>query len=1119
MSRVRDGHHTETDGGKLVMMPEFHITLFGDFRIRDSNTSIVTLTQTRQQALVVYLLLHRAVPQSRPHVAFLLWPDSSEAQALTNLRKTLTQLRQAAPVLAQAIYADHKAIQWQPAVPFTLDVDTFEAQLAQAHVVQQAGRHGEALGLLAAAVDRYAGPLVPSCYDDWILSERERLHQLCLQALAQLATLSERQGELATAIRYAQHLLRLDPLQETIYLQLMRLQALQGDRASALRTYHTCATVLERELGVEPERETQAAYARLLNLERSTVGTRTALRRTQGVSTFRLIGRQPEWQQLQAAWRLATEQRAYCVCLLGEAGIGKTHLAEELLTWASHQGFAVARTRAYAGEDHLAYAPIVEWLRAKPIHMARKQLAPVWLSEVARLVPEILTEQPLIPPPEPVTERWQRQRFWEALARALLTAPQPLLLLVDDLHWCDTETLEWLRYLLHFAPRARLLVLGSARPEELTATHPLHAFLRHLRSAEQLTTLELSPLDVEQTAALADQTAGQSLSLAAHQAVYHTTAGNPLFVVETVRTGSQWSTFEEHRSGATIRPAGELSGCLPPKIQAVIQSRLAHLSPAGRDLVWLAASIGRAFTFDVLVQASGADKDDVMQALDELWQRRIIREQGATAYDFSHDRIRDVAYAEISPVRRRQLHGHIAMALEKIHATTLDIVSDALAFHYEQARVFEQAVVYYLRAAEVAQARYAYSEAITALQHALGLLTSSLPITPETKGRELHSLIALVHLLRETKGYAAPEVAEMFNQALALCRLVGDKAQLYGVQNGLSMYYLNRSEFALARQFAADNLILAQELEDQKKLQDSHTCIGFIQLDTAEFASALKEFEQTLTLSVSCIVPNQVEEELQDPLGLATSALCLWLLGHPEQARQRTQQALTLLPRHPNPTYQVGTLEFTLIMQHCLHDTEELRTQAEQMATLAMNYGLAMYHAIGMIYTGFAQVQQGEPTAGLVQMQRGLDLVKQTHVILYLPFCLALLAEAYRQAGQTAQALSVVDEAISLAEQTGETWWQAELLHLRGQLLLATGAVPGDVEVFYQHAIQVARQQAAKSLELRAVTSLAHLWQQQGRFAEAYQMLAEIYGWFTEGFDTADLQTTQALLTALCITD
>lgn len=1094
-------------------MSNLHIYLLSDFRFETTDGISIAVSQARQQALLTYLLLHRHAPQTRRHLAFLLWPDSSETQALTNLRKALTHLRQLTPSLAQAIYADHQVVQWRPAYPFTLDVAEFEAQLNQATVAEQAGATKAAIALWAAAVDRYAGPLIPSCYDDWIIAERERLHQLCLGALKRLVASYEQHQELTAAIHYAQQLLRLDPLQETMYLQLMRLQALQGDRAAALRTYHTCVTVLVRELGVEPVPETQLAYARLLKLTTGVVDQAPTRRHT----APRLIGRQAEWVQLQRLWRRASEQGTHFVCLWGEAGIGKTHLAEELLSWADQQGFTVARTRAYAGEGQLAYAPVLEWLRAEAVQSVRQRLAVVWLREVARLVPEILSEQPTVPAPDPMSEPWQRQRFWEALARALLAAAQPMLLVIDDLQWCDLETLEWLRYLLHFAPRARVLLCGTARPEEVDAAHPLQTLCRYLRTTEQLTEIELAPLTTEQTALLAAQVAQQPLDDHTQLALYQTTAGNPLFIVEMVRAGldGDIARWEREESTPATRLHPHAPKPLPPKVQAVIGARLAQLSSTAHDLAYVAAVIGQDFTFELLRQASGYEEDAVVRGLDELWQRRIIYEHGAAAYDFSHDRIRDVAYTEISPIRQRQLHRQIAAVLEQQALSHRDTVSSTLAFHYEQAGLFEQAVQYYQQAAHIAQSRYAYKEAVFYLQKGLPLLRS-LPPTRQAKEQELDLLLALGDILCEVKGYAAPEVGKIYSQALILCQQCGSQLQLCVIQNGLRLYHGNRSEWTLARKLAEDNLALAQEALDPGRVQTAHHGLGIVYLSIGMFGQALDQFEQSEKMPT--LPPIQPHPNVIKGLNLISfvqSALCLWLLGYPEQARQRVQTVLTVNQTDFYPPAIVVNHYFCLMIDHLLRNSRTMVKLAEEALAIATKYNLGLFVAEATLHAGFARASQGEIAQGIAQICDGIAYYKTIDERMFVPYMMARLAEIYLQVGQPEDALAVLREAIAMTEQTGESFWYVELLRLSGNALRATGATVSDIESWYQHALQIARQQQAKSLELRAATSLARLWQQQGRIAEAYHLLAGIYGWFTEGFETADLIEAKALLAEL----
>ena len=1084
------------------MMPDLHIYLLGDFRLGLGDEPPIAIHQARQQALLTYLLLHRHAPQSRRHLAFLLWPDSSEAQALTNLRKTLTHLRQIAPILAQSLYADHQVVQWRPLVGFTLDVAEFETKLDQATAAEQAGRAQEAIALWAVAVALYTGPLTPSCYDDWVIAERERLHQLCLGALERLVAGHERQHNLTAAISYAQQLLRLDPLQETVYLQLMRLHLLQGDRAGALRTYHTCVTVLARELGVEPAPETQEAYARLLKLE---MGATAAMRVHRATN---LVGRQVEWEKLQRTWRLATGQRAHFVCLWGEAGIGKTHLAEALLGWAGQQGFTVARTRAYAGEGQLAYAPVIEWLRSDAVRAVRQRLAPVWRREVARLTPELLSEQPSIPAPDPMTEAWQRQRLWEALARALLAAAQPMLLVIDDLQWCNTETLEWLHYLLHFAPRARLLVLGTARPEEVDDAHPLQTLYRHLRITEQLTEIELGPLNAEQTALLAAQVAQQPLDDNTQQALYHATAGNPLFIVEMTRAGLRNQTADL----SLQLPVSSLP-LLPPKVQAVIEFRLAQLSLTAHNLAHLAAVIGQAFTFALLFHASGGDEDEAVSALDELWQRRIIRAQGTYTYDFSHDRIRDVAYAELSPVRRRQLHRKAAAALEQMHATELHVVSARIASHYHQAGEPVKAASYYLRAAHEMQFGYTYIEAITHLQQGLTILQNQ-PRTAENVALAIAMYLALGRSLTAHEMWGSPGTVTAFETARKLAIESNNLPQLVQAQDYLQIAYSESGKLPLALAMAESNLALVARVGKTLEVEGAHGGLGYLLWCIGDFGLARQHLEQAAALAAQ--LPD-IEKNAHSGLsysGAFPHALVLWLLGYPDTAAHYLQAVLRDQEPQAAPFDRMTGYEFCVMFYHWRREFHQMQTYAQKLLAVTEQYEYTTYRWLGQLYTTAAAAALGQPNAGSLLLRKSIETMQDIGVRMHIPYSLYLLAEMYAQAGQPSEGLATLDEALALAVETGELLWQAETHRLHGDLLYAKGSLQ-EAELAYQSALVMSRQQCAKSLELRAATSLARLWQQQGRSAEAHQMLTGIYNWFTEGFDTADLQTAKALLLQL----
>ena len=360
-----------------------------------------------------------------------------------------------------------------------------------------------------------------------------------------------------------------------------------------------------------------------------------------------------------------------------------------------------------------------------------------------RLLPELLTEHPQLPAPGPLTAGWQRQRFFEALARAFLTVPEPLLLFIDDLQWCDRDTLEWLHYLLRFAQekvsagrgQGSLLLVGTVRSDEMNHSQTITNLLLALRRVNQLTELVVGPLDAGETTLLASAIANQPLTAEQTDTLYQQTEGNPLFIVEMMRAG-EWKTQTEDQGFATSTPASRyprpspLTTCptLPPKVNAVLQARLAQLSAPTRELAGLAATIGRAFPFTVLAQASTQDEATLVQGLDELCQRQIVRERSENTYDFTHDKLREATYNSLSAARRRMLHKWVAQALETVYGDKnganqhLDAVSGQVATHYEVAGDFDKAIYYYQRAAEAAHRVCANADAIRAYQRALALV-------------------------------------------------------------------------------------------------------------------------------------------------------------------------------------------------------------------------------------------------------------------------------------------------------------------------------------------------------------------------------------------------------------
>ncbi len=763
----------------------FHLYLLGPFRLHQDDQPVAGFDQARLQHLLGYLALHRQTPISRQQLAFSFWPDTTDQQALKNLRTLLARMRQALPGADDFISITTQTLEWRTHVPFILDVAEFEAALAQAAAAQEYGEGAQAVQALEAAVAAYTGDLLPDCYDDWVLPLREQLRLAYGHALERLVLLLEEQRHDGDAIPYAQRLLRHDPLHEPAYRHLMRLHLALGNRAEARRVYLACDTMLRREFGAGPTRPTRALYERLLTEDAPLTGGRPPQARP---ADLPLVGRKAEWSLLLSAWRAASAGKAQIILLTGEAGIGKTRLAEELVAWVTRQGAAAAAARCYAGSRTLAYAAVAEWLNDHALRPRLAALNDVWLGEVARILPSLLAEHPNLAPPGPLTEAWQRTRLFQALARAALgpTPGQsdPLLLFLDDLQWADWETLDWLAYLLHYESGAPVLIVGAARKHEVTAEHPLTKFRLALAPSGLLREIALWPLDAAETALLAATVACREVKAAEAEHLYQGTEGNPLFVVEMVRAGM---ANEEARQpngqtdpGQSAAASSADAPALPPSVRAVIQRRLALLSPAAQVLAQTAAVIGRKFDFDVLAQASGQDEAAVVEGMEELWQRQIIRGQGRAAYDFSHDGIRAVAYDDIGPVGRRAIHLRVAQALEAFHADDLDALSGQIAAHFEQAGQTQAAIKFYRRAAAAAQRIYANAEAARIYLHLVeGDLRTSL-----SAREKCEITLALAEVWRVNGQWVRAQTISL--KALAEAEAVGDAHVIAQAQRALA---------------------------------------------------------------------------------------------------------------------------------------------------------------------------------------------------------------------------------------------------------------------------------------------------------------------------------------------
>ena len=592
---------TDTSGAGGEPPVRLAVRFLGGVEIILDGRRLRAFNSLRLQRFLALIALRR-VPQHRSRLAFEFWPDSDERQARTNLRKLLHDLRHALPDIGEFVEMESETVRWIPAGPSEVDVLRFREALAA--------------GDLELAARFYSGDLLPACYDDWVLDERATLRAEAHRVLMRLTEEAAGRDDHKAAIRHAQRIIDLEPTDEPAVRIQMAAHLALGDRAAALRSYHRYAEVLERDLAVAPGEEIGALYQQLRagTLDRDEVQGRDRA----PVAESPFVGRDLEWNQLNEAWNTAQANGAHLVLVTGEPGIGKSRLALELGGRVRAEGHVVASARAYEAAGRPPWGPVVDLLRSDALRSHIDTLDTVWRAELARLLPEFLdASQPSAPSPS--GDLAQRHRLFDAVSRAIVVGDRPRLLIIDDLQWCNTETIELIGFVVRSGQTAPVLIVGTVRSEEVPQHHPLVGLIDALGHDQAVTTVPLDRLDEATTATLAAQLrAEDTLEPRLAARLWSETEGNPLFVIEAVRAG-----ISLERSQAVLTPT----------MRAVLRARLGQLPDGARRLAEVAAVIGRPFSVGLMVLATGIDEDELVDHVDVLWRRRIIRDQGP-AYDF-----------------------------------------------------------------------------------------------------------------------------------------------------------------------------------------------------------------------------------------------------------------------------------------------------------------------------------------------------------------------------------------------------------------------------------------------------------------------------------------------------
>jgi predicted ATPase/class 3 adenylate cyclase len=839
----------------------------------------------------------------------------------------------------------------------------------------------------------------------------------------------------------------------------------------------------------------------------------------------RFVGRDAELDTLRQTLEKAYSGQGQVVALVGEPGVGKSRLFWEFTHSRRTANWLILQSSSVSYGKATAYLPIIdllkEYFRIEERDEARK------IRE--KVTGKLLTLDESLKPTLPAflalldvaveDEQWKnsdppehRRRTLDAIKRLLLreSQEQPLLVVIEDLHWIDSETQAFLESLIESLPTARILLLVNYRPE-----------YQHVwGNKTYYSQLRIDPLPLESAVELLGAVLGTDVALQPlKQLLIERTEGNPFFLEESVRTLLETGVLVGEPGNYCLASSIE-STRVPATVQTVLAARIDRLSPEEKRLLQTAAVIGKDVPLVFLQAISDQSEEEVRRCLARLQTAEFLYEVSLfpdLEYTFKHALTHEVAYGSVLQERRRALHARIVEAMEKLYPDRVTEYVELLAHHTSRGELWEKAAAYLHQAGRKAAARSAHKEAASYFEQALEVL-SHLSETRQTLEQAIDIRIDLGPALIATSGFTAPELERIYAEARELCERLGETPQLFPVLWGLARVYDTRGELNMGRVLGEQLLASAERLQDPALILEAHHELWANLSHLGEFSAAFTHTKRGIEL----YDPEQHRHHAflyggHDPgvCGLRHAAMMLCLLGCPDQALQRSEDALALARKLSHPNSLAIALYYSAWVHHQRGERHLVEERLEATLTLATEQGLTRWLHQGNFFQGWLLVQEGKGQEGILKMRRPI-----TVAVRELSYHVTLLAEAYKKEGQIDEGLRIVTDELARVQIVGIRFYEAELYRIKGEILLQSGVQNlesgvQEAEACFRQAIDLAQHQQAKSLELRAVMSLSRLWQQQGKKEEARRMLAEIYGWFTEGFGTADLKAAKVLLEEL----
>ncbi len=844
---------------------------------------------------------------------------------------------------------------------------------------------------------------------------------------------------------------------------------------------------------------------------------------TSGLTPF--VGREDEVQELTKSWERIKNREGQVALLAGEAGIGKSRLIQVFKEHISHEPHTWMVCHCSSYYQNSAFYPIIDLLKRRlefdPNESQTERLAKLEEAvsrfdfdpkeAVPLFAPLLSLPIPAKYPPLTMTPQKQKEKTLEAILGWLLKLSEqdPLVFIIENLQWSDPSTLEALSLIMDHASKARILIMLAFRPD-----------IEVPREVEsKLIEIILNRLSAKEISAMAERVAGgKSLPEEILDQVVIKTDGVPLFIEELTKMvlESGFITEEGGRYSLSM-PLSDLA--IPTTLQDSLMARLDQLG-AVKDVIQLAATLGREFSYELIRLVSPMDDDVLRSELDKLVEAEVLRRrdvQSEIRYSFNQALIQDAAYHSLLRKTRQQYHQEIARAIEKHFTELSETHPEILAHHFTEAGLKEEAISYWLKAGKMASKQSANLEAINHLTRGIDLI-QSMPESPERNRHELPLQIALGVPMTATKGFASKEVEEAYARARELCNQIGETPQLFPVLRGLWLFHMVRAELKTAKDLGHHLLRLGEESKETGLILQGHLSLGLTNFYLGEFQTALEHLDQGIRLYDKKEHHAMAYAYGDDPgvVCLSYSALTLWMLGHFDKALQRDQETLTLADEISHPFSLAFAYNFSARFHQCRGDVQSVKEMAEATISMSSERGFKHWISTGKVLQGWALSCERQGEEGIALIREGLSAWQATGAEVSGAHCQAMLAEAYQQKGQIGAGIEFIEEGLTKVAGNDERLYVPELNRLKGELLLAQGEdnMP-EAEKCFREALKMSGTQKAKPLELKAATSLSHLLIRQERLQEAKEILKTSFKGIEEGGDTPIIKEAKTLLDEL----